>query len=147
MKLQDLRQISMSERKYVAKIESAITGIVRRTSWKGSNPVKPAIAMATPATGLEERAMPDTNCRGGHHEGRLSSDGSRCVRNHRRKAEERGIAGTRHKSRPHDDEEHHRKDCHRPGIHCRHGLNDGRNAARLHQARSEDFRRHDEKYR
>ena len=54
----------MSERKYVAKIESAITGIVRRTSWKGSNPVKPAIAMATPATGLEERAMPDTNCRG-----------------------------------------------------------------------------------
>lgn len=58
----------------------------------------------------------------------------------------RRIAGTRHKSRPHDDEEHHRKDCHCPGIHRRHRLNDGRNAARLHKARSEDFRRHDEKY-
>ena len=50
--------------RYVVTMASAMTGIERLTSVKGSTPERPETAIVTPATGLEERAMPLTSCSG-----------------------------------------------------------------------------------
>ena len=41
-----------------------ITGMDLRIRSNGFNPLRLAIAMVTPAIGLEERAMPEANCSG-----------------------------------------------------------------------------------
>ena len=107
-----------------------MTGMDLLIKSNGLSPLKPAIAIVTPAIGLEERAIPEANCSGEiMNAAAFKTNFGRDIRNHRSEAEESSVAGAHHEGGTDDDEEHNGEDSVTAGLHTGNGVDDFSNTA------------------
>lgn len=108
-----------------------MTGMDLLIKSNGLSPLKPAIAIVTPAIGLEERAIPEANWSGGNHECSVQTNFGCDIRNHWSEAEESGVAGAHHEGGTDDDEEHNGEDSVTASLHTGNGVDDFSNTTGL----------------